>query len=315
MPESSGLLATNSLLDGGAPEWPLFNESTLPPDEMLNDTGAEFIQRNDPSDWCSKGDQAGYSVLSVKMPTLVAFAVPQDQKNRLDAAVIVAPGGGSRFLSWNKEGTRIAKWLNSIGISAYVLKYRVPANSAETHNKMLIDSQRAIRVVRSHAEAFPFMGINSSRIGFMGFSQGAFITGRVATTKDRAYTPVDKQDEVSHLPDFAFEIYGYGQTGTAPAPPTFIAIAENDPCVSPLGAMAYYGNLQEERRSNDNIHELHVFSDGHHGYGDCSLFVDGDAWEPVCSWTVNAQVFMERLFGIQKPLNHKPMLAPSLRNQ
>jgi acetyl esterase/lipase len=237
----------------------------------------------------------------------VPFLVPQGQEGRLDAAVIIAPGGGLQFLSWNKEGTRPAKWLNSIGVSAFVLKYRVPHNSIQTQIKGITDAQRAVSFVRYKA---PELALNSSHIGFMGFSAGGYLTGLVASTASRSYKPIDEVDAVSHRPDFALEIYGVGPIAEARPPPTLIVTTTNDPCVNSSKATAYHAHL--EQTYPDVLHELHVFSDGHHGYGDCSLYVQGNLWEPVCAWTVNAQVFLDEVLGIQKRLSHKPMVAPPL---
>jgi len=219
------------------------------PRELPGDAGAQFIQQNDPSDFCAEGDRAGYSILNVSDPTIVPFIVPMDTEGRRDGAVIIAPGGGNRFLSWTKEGTEVAKWLNSIGISAFVLKYRVPTNSAETHMKTIIDAQRALSLVRYRSERY---GLNKSRIGVGGFSAGAFLMGEVSEATRRAYQKTDAADEENFRPDFSLEIYGYGHMPMH-APPTFIAIAQDDPCVGPRGALAYYTGLIAASQSK--LHE------------------------------------------------------------
>lgn len=216
------------------------------------------------------------------------------RKNRKDAAVIIAPGGGFRFLSWNKEGTEIAKWLNSLGISAFVLKYRVPCNTMETAMKALIDSQRAISLVRSKNLGF-------KKIGFAGFSAGGFLAASVSSFPMKVYAPVDEVDKESGAVDFAVLVYAAGKDGTAmpaQAPATFIAIAKDDPCVKVDMAEEYYGKL----RKYSPEHELHVFGGGHHGYGDCQLYVTGNEWQPVCAWTLDAQLFMEHQIGVKRGL-------------
>mmetsp|Transcript_45238 Transcript_45238/g.94153 ORF Transcript_45238/g.94153 Transcript_45238/m.94153 type:complete len:359 (-) Transcript_45238:73-1149(-) len=302
---SSGLTESNALLDGAPKEIPLF-ETGKAPGELPGDAGPNVLFQNDPTDKCAGGDQSGYSILNVSDPTIVPFIVPMDAEGRRQAAVIVAPGGGNRFLSWTKEGTHAAKWLNSIGISAFVLKYRVPTNTFETGIKPLIDSQRALSFVRHHAREY---GLNKKQIGFMGFSAGAMLTGSVAEITDRMYDPIDLAESENFRPDFALEIYGFGPVGhPEEAPPTFIAIAKDDPCIPQKDAVDYFEKLYE--KSAAPLHEVHVFSGGKHGYGDCSLYVNGNELQPVCAWTLNAQLFMEKLFGIDRPLETHAMTLP-----
>jgi len=301
--EEYGLTLETALMDGGTDEWPLF-EAGKAPGELLGDAGPELIQRNDPSDRCAGGDIAGFSILNVTDPTLVTFVLPEYHPGRTDIAVIIAPGGGNRFLSWTKEGTSVAKWFNSIGISAFVLKYRVPANTFETGEKTSIDAQRAVSLVRHRASG---LGLNTSRIGFMGFSAGGGITADVSTATSRSYEPADDADEFSFHPDFALMIYASGNPFNAPhAPPTFIAGARNDPCVAVEGLEAYFLALQ----ANQGNHELHVYNTGQHGYGDCTLFVATGHLEPVCAWTLNAQLFIDSILGIQRPLQSTALSLP-----
>jgi len=301
--EQNGLTLETALMDGGTDEWLLF-ETGEAPGELLGDAGPETIQRNDPAASCAGGDIAGFSILNVTDPTLVTFVLPEDHPGRTDIAVIIAPGGGSRFLSWTKEGTSVAKWFNSIGISAFVLKYRVPANTVETQEKRLIDAQRAVSLVRHRASG---LGLNTSRIGFMGFSAGGYITAYVSTATSRSYEPADDADEVSFHPDFALLIYSSGNPLNAPhAPPTFIAGARNDPCVAVEGLEAYFLALQ----ATQGNHELHVYNTGQHGYGDCTLFVATGHLEPVCAWTLNAQLFIDSILGIQRPLQSTALSLP-----
>jgi hypothetical protein len=305
---SLGLTPETALFDGANQEWRLFDGTA--PLEMPGDVGPEVIAPNSPTDFCSQGDQSGFSIFNVSVPSLVSFPVPLDQPGRTDAGIIIAPGGGYRFLSWTKEGTRVAKWLNSIGFSAFVLKYRVPCNSVETHGKSIIDAQRAVRQLRAQSTR---MGLNKSRIGLMGFSAGGFLASDAATSGAAWYHDIDPVDRQSdYLPDFLLQIYGYGappSRGVRPLP-TFIAIAEDDPCVEASGAELVSEIFRN--RFPTQLHELHIFSKGNHGYGDCSLFVNGGISQPVCAWTVNAQLFLENVLGIQRYLSHQPIIAPPL---
>jgi acetyl esterase/lipase len=281
-------------------EWSLFPPGEVPY-ERPDDAGPEVMQLNDPTDHCAPGDVSGYSILNVSKPVVLAYIVPKDQAGRRKAAVIVAPGGGSRFLSWNKEGTEIAKWLNSIGISAFVLKYRVPSNTPETDIKSTVDSQRAISMVRSKFEE---LGVE--KIGFMGFSAGGAIVSKVSRTPHRVYKPIDDIDKVSIELDFALILYSAGNgDGIKNSPPTFVAAAKDDPCVPLAGVQAFYytGLLQHlPGHANRYDHELHVFGGGRHGFGDCQLYVNGNSWLPLCAWTINAQMFIEKHIGIKRSL-------------
>src|SRR5437764_4330856 len=105
---------------------------------------------------------------NVSKPTLTLFQPPEGKRN--GAAVVVCPGGGYSILAWDLEGTEIAEWLNSIGVTAAVLKYRVPRREGDTANKLpLMDAQRSMSLVRSKASE---LGLDPRRIGMLGFSAG-----------------------------------------------------------------------------------------------------------------------------------------------
>merc|ERR1719282_734862 len=151
-------------LDGGSEPWRLFNGDA--PKLPRNDKrGEEAYVQADPNDpvgqKCSPGDANGYWYYNVSTPVIVPFIVAANDPKRSDAAVLVIPGGGMRFLAWEKEGTHVAKFLNSIGISAFVVKYRVSSETTQGSQESLVDIQRAISLVRSRADTF---GLNSSRI-------------------------------------------------------------------------------------------------------------------------------------------------------
>ena len=115
--------------------------------------------------------------------------------------VIICPGGGYSSLAYDYEGTEIAQWLNARGVSAMVLKYRVPDNPEGA----LMDAQRAVRLARANAEKW---NINPNKIAIMGFSAGANLCARASTQFDtQTYTPVDAADSMSSRPDFTGLIY------------------------------------------------------------------------------------------------------------
>jgi acetyl esterase/lipase len=192
--------------------------------------------------------------------------LPDTDKNN-GSGVIICPGGAYVRLSYNKEGTEIAEWLNKMGCAAFVLTYRVP-------NKIggaLQDAQRALRVVRSNAARWK---LDPKEIGIMGFSAGGSLSARSATEFNvRTYSPVDKADSLSCRPAFALLIYpayldqGENKTLTPEltisqdTPPMFIFQTADDT----------YGNsslvMASALRNAKSPVELHVYQKGGHGYG------------------------------------------------
>lgn len=138
-------------------------------------------------------------ISNVGIPTLHPFLASGD--GRKTPAVVVCPGGGYSILAYNKEGTEIAEWLNRIGISAFVLKYRVPRNRGGAFQ----DIQRALRLVRAGAKSWK---IDPQKIGTMGFSAGGHLAARLSTNHAKAaYKPVDDADATSCRPDFTVLVY------------------------------------------------------------------------------------------------------------
>jgi acetyl esterase/lipase len=235
---------------------------------------------------------------NVSTPTLTVYR----PKKELDtgAAVVIAPGGGYHILAWDLEGTEVAEWLNSIGVTGVVLKYRVPRRPGDPQDVPpvgpLQDAQRAVSMVRSHAAAW---GIDPHRIGMLGFSAGGNLTVRTATRAERAYTPVDDVDKVSSRPDFQILIYpAYLANAEGPlpwlrvtkeTPPAFLAHAGNDP-ISVENSVHYYLGLTRAGVAA----ELHVYPEGGHGYG---LRATQD---PVTSWPARCAEWMKRQGWLKK---------------
>jgi acetyl esterase/lipase len=182
-------------------------------------------------------------------------------------AIVVCPGGGYRILARDLEGTEIAAWLNSIGVTAVVLKYRVPQREHDpAHDLPLQDAQRAIRLVRKNARAW---GIREDRVGILGFSAGGHLAVMAATRwQSPAYEPADDADRFSARPDFVIPIYPayLERTGalgiSADTPPAFIAVTWDDANRGADAALAF-----AEWKKNKVPAELHIFSRGGHGYG------------------------------------------------
>jgi acetyl esterase/lipase len=209
----------------------------------------------------------------VDTPEIIRYPAPADKAT--GTCILICPGGAYQKLAWNKEGTETATWLNTIGIEAVVLKYRVPRrDNANPHPWPLQDVQRAIRIVRSHAVDWK---IAPDRIGVMGFSAGGHLAVMSSVAHDQTtYPPIDDIDKIDATPNFLTLIYPayLGDIKKDPTsldpiikvdkntPPTFIAITHDDADRS-LYAALFYAEL---RRQNIPA-ELHIFQKGGHGYG------------------------------------------------
>ena len=215
---------------------------------------------------------------NVSVPQITVYK--PDAKVSTGTAVIVAPGGGYNILAYDLEGTEVIDWLNSLGITGILLKYRVPKPAAEDQAKWTFgvqDAQRAVSLVRSLA---PEIGVDANRIGLMGFSAGGHATGMTALLSDRQYAPVDDHDLVSFRPDFAGVIYlGYdllaepGIRIGPDTPPVFMTVSQDD-----KDRGIYCANLFVALKEAGVSAELHIFASGGHGYG---LRPTG---EPAADW-------------------------------
>lgn len=189
------------------------------------------------------------------------------------ASVLICPGGGYHILASNLEGTEVAEWLNSIGVTGIMLHYRVPRRADRPkHEAPLQDAQRAMRLARANADAW---GIDPERIGILGFSAGGHLSAATATNGDRpAYESIDEVDELSCRPDFAVLVYPaylLDESGETLAeeirvsestPPVFFAHAGDDG-ISCENSIRMYMALRDLGVQS----ELHVFGHGGHGFG------------------------------------------------
>lgn len=223
-------------------------------------------------------------------------------------AVIVAPGGAYQRFVIDKEGLDVAEWLNGLGVTAFVLKYRLPDEGhAAPADVPLQDAQRAMRVLRGRAES---LGIDPQRIGILGFSAGGHLAGSLAAYPDSAvYSPVDDADQQSARPDFVVLVYPVVNTGfTQPDvlerypglrlavskyplepslvqpeaskewPPTFLLHTADDPSVSDEGSLRLYHAL----RAAGEPAEIHVFRRGGHGFGIRNAEGPVARWPALC---------------------------------
>lgn len=234
-------------------------------------------------------------VWNVTRPTLAVFKPKSGKAN--GAAIIVAPGGGFRVLSYENEGLRVAQWLADRGVTAFVLKYRLnrmpddPADVRKDLDRMLAavaarppgappagapppgplmqfgpveldaiaDGQQAVKLVRSRAKEF---GIDPHRIGIIGFSAGGAVSGGAAV---RA-APADR-------PNFVGVIYS-NVPGVIPAnaPPAFFAAAADDPLSSAMP------DLFTRWRASGAVAEIHIYAKGQHGFGTAHQGLPVDHW-------------------------------------
>lgn len=249
------------------------------------DIGPEKLQEP------KKGQADVKRISNVSEPTITIYSPPADKNT--GTAVVVAPGGGYSILAIEHEGSDTCEWLSKLGVTAVLLKYRVPKREAQTPDNlaMLQDAQRAITLVRSMQTE---LKIDPTRVGMLGFSAGGHLTACTALTKKRMYEKVDKADEVfSHEPNFALLIYAAYLSdkggGLKPefevkqdSPPMFLALSAND-AVTNEGSAALYLALTK----NKVPAELHIYETGGHGYGMRKIP------HPVASWPDRAADWMK----------------------
>ena len=208
---------------------------------------------------------------NVSDPTITVYRPDADKDT--GAAVVVCPGGGYYILAMDLEGTEVCQWLNSVGVTGVLLKYRVPQREGHPgYAAPLQDVQRAVGLVRQNAKEW---GIDPARVGVLGFSAGGHLCAALAANSARTYPRVDGADDLSCRPDFQVLVYPGGlvkdNTGyvlgpevavTAGTPPTFLAMALDDP-VKVENVISYATALKEAKVPM----ELHVYPTGGHGYG------------------------------------------------
>ena len=235
----------------------------------------------------------------VDNPTLTVYRASEEKAN--GTGVIICPGGGYNILAWTHEGTEIAEWFNSIGVSAFILKYRVPRRDPETpHSLPLQDAQRAIRIVRSNAKK---LNIDPNRIGVLGFSAGGHLTVMSGVHYNKkTYPKVDASDDFSARPDFLIPIYpaylGNRENKdklseliniNKNTPPTFIAITHDDSDRSYYSALLYAA-----LKKNNVVGELHIYSKGGHGYGMRKSKNPVHTWPDRCRDWLGSMGYLEK---------------------
>lgn len=234
----------------------------LAPGETTSEVGTELPSRENDKSRITR-------VEKVTQPTIDVYLA--DKPNGV--SMLILPGGGFKYVVPDLEGSEAAKWLNGLGISAFVLRYRTTdqADVAEPWRRPLQDSQRAIRLLRARAAE---LKIDPAKVGLLGFSAGGQVAAIHLTATSAAYENVDQADQQEYMPNFSiliypWRIYNDKQASliepikiTKATPPAFIVHTHDDASTS-LGAVFYYAGLKQQ-----NIPaELHVYENGGHGYG------------------------------------------------
>jgi len=241
-------------------------------------------------------------VTNVTRPTLTIYRPAKDKDT--GTAVLICPGGGYWDLYWQLEGEEVAAWLNSLGVTGIILKYRVPRRPDEPRSeparRPLQDAQRAVSLVRSRAAQW---GIRPQQIGIVGFSAGGHLALITATGFERrTYEPVDDVDKTSCRPDFAIgaysgflkakdkdEIAPYFQHIPAGTPPIFLVHGGADIISPPEHSVLMYLAL----RKAGVPAELHVYATAAHDFGVRPVDHPCAAWTQACANWLRHQGFLQ----------------------
>lgn len=256
--------------------------------------------------------RADRALTGIVAPSITAW-VPEHPNC---TSIIIAPGGSYRRVVLDKEGIEIAKALAPLGVTSFLLTYRLPDEGHTNRaDAPLADAQRAMRLVRGHADEW---GLDPERIGFLGFSAAGHLGASLATGYARDVYQVDTDEQaISARPDFVALVYPVvtmqddgvhegsrtallGDNPTpqqkrdyspeehigAEAPETFLVHADDDPSVPPANAVAFYSALHAAGVKA----ELHIFRDGGHGFG-----IAGAQNKPVAGWPHRLAQWMEQI--------------------
>jgi len=278
-------------------ELPLYGDQPIPNSKAVPDQ-----QKID-----SSGNPLRYSYSLVSRPTLTVYSPAAGRAT--GTAVVVCPGGGYVHLAMTHEGTDVCKWLNSLGITAFLLKYRLPSDETMVDKTIgpLQDAQRAIQVVRERAKDW---GINPGAVGIMGFSAGGHLASTAGTHFN--HSVIENPAGVSLRPDFMVLLYpvisfsdSIGHRGsrdnllgkdpdpvqvqlysnelqvTDQTPPTFLVHAEDDKTVMVVNSLYFYEALVKHHVPA----EMHIFPKGGHGFGMRNPTSGADQWpDRLAEW-------------------------------
>ena len=276
---------------------PLYDRE-IPNEKPCNEKDHEFIDTS----WMKSGILV---VDHITRPTLTIFEPAKEKRS--GTAVIICPGGGYGILAAGHEGADVAKVFNDAGVTAFVLRYRLPNDECMIHKEYvpLIDAQQAIYFVRGHAKQYH---IDQNKIGIIGFSAG----GHLASTAGTHFEPVRQELAKANLrPDFMMLIYPVisfneevGHLGsrdnllgkdpdkklvdlfsnetqvTTRTPPTFLVHASDDDGVNPENSIRFYQALLK----NKVPAELHLYEKGGHGFGLHNTTTREDWFKTCIDW-------------------------------
>lgn len=227
---------------------------------------------------------------NVDEPTISVYK-PSKGKDT-GCAVLVAPGGGYSILAIEHEGTMVCDWLNELGVTAVLLKYRVPVRPGQTPTNLAAvqDAQRAMSVVRHRAKDW---GIDPKRVGMLGFSAGGNLTLWTCCHATREYKPVDAADEQPFRPDFAVPVYAGGMLDkggalkpefkiTKETPPMCLVCATDDSGPAEASVQLYRALAAAKVPA-----ELHLYASGGHGFG------MNKVKHPCATWPARAGDWMQ----------------------
>lgn len=297
-PKPAAHAGTNSSTPSVIEVWP-----SRPPDET-GEIGPERLRMSPVLDRAKvEVTESTRLITGVSKPSLTIYRPPANRDT--GTAILICPGGGYWDLYWQLEGEDVAEWLNSIGVTGIILKYRVPRRPGEVEQepatRPLQDAQRAIRLIRSRSREW---GWNLRQLGIMGFSAGGHLAFATATRFDQStYPPVDAIDATSPRPDFAVPVYsGYlrardqdelssGIRVPPGTPPCFLVHGAADIISPPEGTLLAYQAL----RKVGVAAEIHLFEGAAHDFG-----VRPDAG-PAARWTQHCEGWL-RTRGWLEPL-------------
>ncbi len=227
-------------------------------------------------------------IRKVHQPDLTVHLPPRELAT--GTGILVCPGGAYHHLAINKEGHQIANWLNTLGVAAFVLKYRLDRAEA------LQDAQRAMRLIRHHTTEW---AVAPNKLGIMGFSAGGHLITNLAINNDEGNP--DAEDAIDRRPchpNFMVPVYvsiknlNIEEGITANAPPAFIVGATDDTTTPPTNSLQLYSALIKHNVSA----ELHLYQRGKHGFG------LGKTKGPISSWAqlCEAWLHQRRLLKLAK---------------
>lgn len=265
---------------------------------------------------------ANERIYRVGKPGVYAFFTSKEENK--GAAVVICPGGGYGRLAYNIGGWQLAKWFNTMGVTAFVLNYRLPNSPDLVHRETgpLMDAQRVIRFIRSHAAEW---GIKADRIGIMGASAGGHLAASAGTFTEDVSAIGDSLDRYSFRPDFMVLVSPVidlstpiAHTGSAnnllgtnasdelkrkfsvqnrvspTTPPCFIVDAVDDKTVSPVNSLVFYEALLK----NKVPVSFHAFTQGGHSIALRNNPGATDLWTQLCeAWLIERDIIPERLTG------------------